>query len=334
MQHPTTAPETDSPLGVTTSRELANLLIIAVVVGLASLVLHPVFVMKILCFALFACAYNLVFGYGGLLAFGHAAFFGSASYATAYAMKVWQFTPEVAMALGVCAAAVLGVIIGWFAIKRQGLYFAMITLALAQIVYFYAVQARWTRGEDGIQTGPRGALFGIIDLNYTPAMYIFALVVFLFGFAVVYRTIHSPFGQALRAVRENEARVISLGYYPDRLKLQAFVLSAALSGLAGGLKCIVFQLASLDDVLFTTSGDALLMTLIGGVGTVWGPVFGAVVLVAMLNYLASFGAWVEVVQGAMFVTCVLVFRTGVVGMTHTMVTSALASRLLERKAQK
>ena len=198
MALPDAAFANTAPGGLTTSRELANLFIISAVVGLAAFVLHPVFVMKILCFALFACAYNLVFGYGGLLAFGHAAFYGSASYVTAYAAKSWNLTPEIAMTLGVLAATVLGVIIGWLAIKRQGLYFAMITLALAQIVYFYAVQARWTRGEDGIQTGPRGFLFGLIDLNYQPAMYVFALVVFLFGFAVIYRTIHSPFGQALR----------------------------------------------------------------------------------------------------------------------------------------
>jgi len=302
-----------SPRALMLRREIGNLVIIAVIAALAPLFFHQVLLMKILCFALFACAYNLVFGYGGLLAFGHAAFFGSAAYVTAYAVTLWKLTPETAMALGVLAATVLGAIIGWLAIKRQGLYFAMITLALSQIVYFYAVQARWTRGEDGIQTGPRGLLFGVIDLNYQPTMYVFSVVVFLFGFALVYRIIHSPFGQALRAARDNEPRLVSLGYFPDRLKLQAFVISAALSGLAGGLKAVVFQLASLEDVMFTTSGDALLMTLMGGIGTVWGPVFGAVLLVTMLNYLASFGAWVEVFQGAMFTGCVLVFRSGVVG---------------------
>lgn len=283
-------------------------------VGLAApFVLYPIFVMKVLCFALFACAYNLLFGYVGLLAFGHAAFFGGGAYVAAHAAKAWGVTPELAILAGTAVAALLGVVIGWLAIRRQGLYFAMITLALAQIVYFYAIQAGWTMGEDGIQTGPRGRLFGLIDLNDPMAMYFVTLFIFLLGFAVIHRTIRSPFGQALKAVRENEPRAISLGYNTNRLKSMAFVLSAGISGLAGSTKAIVFQLASLTDVFFSTSGDVLLMVLIGGIGTVLGPLLGAAALVTMLNYLASYGAWVFVIQGAIFVACVLFLRKGLVG---------------------
>lgn len=280
---------------------------------IAPFVLYPVFVMKILCFALFACAYNLLFGYVGLLAFGHAAFFGGGAYVAAHAAKAWGVNPEVAILGSTCAATLLGLVIGKLAIRRQGLYFAMITLALAQVLYFYAIQAGWTMGEDGIQTGPRGHLFGLIDLGNPLAMYFTTLAIFLAGFALIQRTIRSPLGQALKAVRENEPRAQSLGYDTDRLKLVAFVLSAGLSGLAGSTKAIVFQLASLTDVFFSTSGDVLLMVLIGGIGTVLGPVVGAVVLVTMLNYLSSYGAWVTVIQGAIFVACVLFFRQGLVG---------------------
>ncbi|HSV84221.1 MAG TPA: branched-chain amino acid ABC transporter permease [Ramlibacter sp.] len=293
--------------------ELKAFLVLLALGLVAPFVLYPIFVMKILCFALFACAYNLLFGYVGLLAFGHAAFFGGGAYVAAHAAKVWGATPEVALLAGSGVAALLGVLIGWLAIRRTGLYFAMITLALAQVVYFYALQAGWTMGEDGIQTGPRGMLFGVIDLNNPLAMYFVTLFIFLAGFAIIHRTIRSPFGQALKAVRENEARALSLGYNVDRLKLLAFILSATLAGLAGSTKAIVFQLASLTDVFFSTSGDVLLMVLIGGIGTVMGPVVGAAVLVTMLNYLARYGAWVTVIQGAIFVACVLFLRKGVVG---------------------
>ncbi|MCL4186281.1 MAG: branched-chain amino acid ABC transporter permease [Rhodobacteraceae bacterium] len=275
--------------------------------------IYPVFAMKILCFALFACAYNLVFGYGGLLAFGHAAFFGAAAYVTAHAAAVWGLPPELALLAGAAMAAGVGAIFGWLAIRRQGLYFAMITLALAQIVYFYAIQAPWTHGEDGIQSVPRGRLFGLVDLNDNLAMYFFVLAVFLTCFAFLARVVRSPYGQVLKAVRENERRAISLGYPTDRFKLIAFTLSATFAGVAGGLKAIVFQIASLADLHFMTSADALLMTLIGGVGTLLGPVVGAAIVVTMQREFAGFGAWVVVMQGAAFVLCVLFLRKGVVG---------------------
>ena len=274
---------------------------------------YPVFAMKMLCLALFASAYNIVFGYVGLLAFGHAAFYGSAAYVTAHAAAVWGLSPELAIVAGVAAATTLGAVFGWLAIRRQGLYFAMITLALAQLVYFYAVQASWTHGEDGIQSVPRGTLFGVVDLGEPLNMYFFVLAVFLAGFAAVYRIVRSPFGQVLKSIRENEDRAVSLGYSTDRHKLIAFTLSAMLAGLAGGTKALVFQIASLADLFFMTSADALLMTLIGGVGTLLGPVVGAVIVVTIQTQLASLGAWVIVVQGSAFVLCVLFLRKGVVG---------------------
>src|SRR5262245_52751944 len=280
---------------------------------LAPFVVYPVFLMKALCFALFACAFNLLIGYVGLLSFGHAVFLGSAGYATAHAAKVWGWPPELAIAGGTLAAAILGLLIGALAIRRQGIYFAMITLALAQMIYFFCLQAPSTHGEDGIQAVPRGTLLGLFDLRNTLTLYFVVLAIFLAGFLVIYRAIHSPFGQVLKAIRENEPRAVSLGYKPDQYKLIAFVLSAALSGLAGGTKAIVFQLASLTDVHWTMSGEVVLMTLLGGLGTVFGPVAGALVVVALENYLAQLGAWVTVVQGAIFVVCVLTFRRGVVG---------------------
>jgi len=274
---------------------------------------YPVFLMKALCFALFACAFNLLIGYVGLLSFGHAAFFGSAGYATAHAAKVWGFPPEFAILFGAAVAGLLGLIIGSVAIRRQGIYFAMITLALAQMIYFFSLQAKFTGGEDGIQAVPRGTLFGVLDLRNTLILYFVVLVIFLGGFLLIYRTIHSPMGQLLKAIRENEQRAISLGYNPDHYKLIAFVLSAALSGLAGGTKAIVFQLASLTDVHWSMSGEVVLMTLLGGLGTVFGPVAGAVIVATLENYLTQLGAWVTVVQGVIFVVCVLIFRRGVVG---------------------
>ena len=274
---------------------------------------YPVFLMKALCFGLFACAFNLLIGYVGLLSFGHAAYLGSAGYATAHAAKVWGWPPEAAIVAGVAVAAVLGLLIGVIAIRRQGIYFAMTTLALAQMIFFFCVQAPFTHGEDGIQGVPRGRLFGLLDLNQTLTLYFVVLAIFLIGFLVIYRAIHSPFGQVLKAIRENEPRALSLGYKADHYKLIAFVLSTALVGLAGATKALVFQLASLTDVHWTMSGEVVLMTLLGGLGTVFGPVVGAFIVIALENYLAQLGAWVTVVQGAIFVVCVLTFRRGVVG---------------------
>ena len=279
----------------------------------APLVFYPVFLMKALCFALFACAFNLLIGYVGLASFGHAAFFGWASYMTAYAVKWWGLPPIPGILLGTALAAVMGVVFGWLAVRRQGIYFAMVTLALAQMVYFVALEAKFTGGEDGIQAVPRGTLFGVVDLNGPLTMYYFVLAVFLVGFAIILRAINSPFGQVLKAIRENEPRAISLGYRTDHYKLLAFILSATLSGLAGATKSLVFQLASLTDVHWAISGDVLLMTLLGGIGTILGPVVGAILMVSMENYLAQFGSWVTVIQGVIFVICVLTFRRGVVG---------------------
>jgi branched-chain amino acid transport system permease protein len=287
--------------------------VMAAFFALAPLAIYPVFLMKVMCFALFACAFNLLIGYGGLLSFGHAMFLGMAGYVSAHAAKVWGLTPEIAIVSGTAAAAALGLAAGLIAIRRQGIYFAMITLALAQMVYFFCVQAPFTGGEDGIQAVPRGMLLGVVDLRNVWAMYALVAAVFIGGFLLISRIVHSPFGQVLKAIRENEARMLSLGYDTDRYKLLAFVLSAALSGAAGATKAIVFQLASLTDVHWTMSGEVVLMTLVGGLGTVFGPVVGALVIVAMANYLAQLGAWVTVVQGAIFVVCVLTFRRGIVG---------------------
>jgi branched-chain amino acid transport system permease protein len=276
-------------------------------------VVYPVFLMKALCFALFACAFNLLIGYVGLLSFGHALFFGWASYVSAHAAKVWALPPELAVVIGTATAAVLGIVAGWVAIRRQGIYFAMITLALAQMMYFFALRTKFTGGEDGIQAVPRGRLFGTFDLSDEKTMYFFVLAVVLAGFLLIFRIIDSPFGEVLKAIRENEQRAISLGYKTDRYKFVAFVLSAALAGLAGALKALVFQLASLTDVHWTMSGDVVLMTLLGGLGTVFGPAVGAFLIVGMQNYLATFGQWVLVIQGAIFVVCVLAFRRGIIG---------------------
>jgi branched-chain amino acid transport system permease protein len=255
----------------------------------------------------------LLIGFGGLLSFGHAMFLGTAGYVCAHAAKQWGFTPELAILTGTVASGLLGVFVGALAIRRQGIYFAMITLAIAQMIYFFYLQAPFTHGEDGIQSVPRGKLFGLLDLSNTLVMYYFVLVVFLGAFLLIYRVIHSPFGQVLKAIRENEARAISLGYDADRYKLLAFVLSATLAGLAGATKAIVFQLASLTDVHWTMSGEVVLMTLLGGMGTIFGPVVGAVVIIAMQFYLAELGAWVTIAQGIIFVVCVLAFRRGIVG---------------------
>lgn len=288
-------------------------------IGLAALLvaapfaLYPVFVMTVLCFALFACAFNLLLGYGGLLSFGHAAYFGMAAYAAGHAAKVWGVTPEVALLIGMATGAGLGLVFGALAIRRQGIYFSMITLALAQMAFFFCLQAQFTHGEDGIQAIPRGALFGLFDLSDDRALYVFVAVLFMAGLLAVFRIVHSPFGQVLKAIRENEPRAISLGYDAARYKLAVFVLSTTIAGLAGGMKALVFQLATLTDVHWTMSGEVVLMTLVGGVGTVFGPIVGSIVIVTMQNYLAHLGAWVTVVQGAIFVICVLAFREGIVG---------------------
>ncbi len=279
----------------------------------APFLLYPVFLMKVMCFALFACAFNLLLGYGGLLSFGHAAFFGSASYVSAHAAKVWGFTPELAILAGTLAGALLGVAIGALSIRRQGIYFAMVTLAFAQMIFFFSVQAPFTGGEDGIQAVPRGSLLGLLDLSPDRTLYYFVLAVVFFGLLLIYRIIHSPFGQVLKAIRENEPRAVSLGYRVNRYKLAVFVMSATLSGLAGATKAIVFQLASLTDVYWTMSGEVVLMTLLGGMGTVFGPLVGAAIIVTMQNYLATFGAWVTIIQGIIFVLGVLLFREGIVG---------------------
>jgi branched-chain amino acid transport system permease protein len=312
----------------------------------APLVIYPVFLMKVLCFALFACAFNLLVGYVGLLSFGHAMFFGFAAYIAAHLAKVgtvqlpvgipfvWRtwltiplppLTPELAILAGTLVAALLGLIVGLIAIRRQGIYFAMVTLALAQMVYFLCVQAPFTHGEDGIQAVPRAPLLGFFNVHNDFVFYYVVLAIFCAGFLIIYRTIHSPFGQVLKAIRENEARAISLGYAVDRFKLIAFVLSAALAGLAGSTKAMVFQLASLTDVQWQMSGEVVLMTLVGGLGTVFGPIVGAGIIISMQNYLATFGEWVLVIQGAIFVVTVLLFRRGIVGELM-----ALASRLGRR----
>jgi branched-chain amino acid transport system permease protein len=274
---------------------------------------YPIFLMKALCFAVFACAFNLLIGYVGLLSFGHALFFGWASYVSAHAAKEWGVPPELAIMAGTATGAVFGLVAGALAIRRQGIYFAMITLALAQMMYFFAIQAPFTHGEDGIQAVPRGKLFGLIDLADPMNMYFTVLGIFLGSFLFIYRIIHSPFGEVLKAIRENETRAISLGYKTDRYKLVAFVLSATFAGLAGATKAIVFQLASLTDVDWPMSGEVVLMTLVGGLGTVFGPVAGAFFMVTLETYLTQIGQWVFVVQGTIFVVCVLLFRRGIVG---------------------
>ena len=308
-----TAPPTmPGLLGFSRGQGIALILLVAFLLA-GPFVLYPVFLMKLLCFALFACAFNLLIGYVGLLSFGHAAFFGMGGYLAAHAAKVWGLTPEISILAGGVVGAVLGLLFGWLAIRRQGIYFAMITLALAQMVFFFCLQAPFTHGEDGIQSVPRGRLFGLIDLSPDMTMYWLVAAVFLIGFLLIHRIVHSPFGQVLKAIRENEPRATSLGYRADDYKLMAFVLSAALSGVAGGTKALVFGIATLTDVHWSMSGEVVLMTLLGGLGTLFGPVVGAAVIVAMQNYLAPFGAWVTVIQGAIFVVCVVAFRAGIVG---------------------
>jgi branched-chain amino acid transport system permease protein len=293
---------------------LTSTAIMAAALALAPMLgVYPVFLMKALCFALFACAFNLLIGFGGLLSFGHAMFLGMAGYVCAHAAKVWGMPPEFAILTGTLVAGLMGVVVGLLAIRRQGIYFAMITLALAQMVFFLCLQAPFTHGEDGIQSVPRGRMFGVLDLSNTLVMYYVVLAIFLGAFLFIYRIVHSPFGQVLKAIRENEPRAISLGYDAERYKLIAFILSATLAGLAGATKAIVFQLASLTDVHWTMSGEVVLMTLLGGMGTIFGPVVGAFTIIGLESYLADFGEWVKVITGVIFVICVLAFRRGIVG---------------------
>jgi len=274
---------------------------------------YDLFMMKVFCFAIFAASLNLLLGFAGLLSFGHAAFFGTGAYITAYVMKEWGLTPELGLICGVLCSTALGYVFGALAIRRQGIYFAMITLALAQVIYFLATQVPFTNGEDGIQGVPRGKFLGLIELSSSTHMYYFALIVFILAFFMIKRIVSSPFGQVMKSIRENEPRAISLGYDVNRYKLIAFTLSAGLAGLGGGLKSLVLQLASLSDVFWHTSGEAVLMTILGGIGTLWGPVAGAAVIINLQNYLANLGGWSTIATGAIFVICVLVFRRGIIG---------------------
>ena len=297
-------------LGTRSEWVYAALLLIGLI---APFVVYPVFAMNVLCLALFASAFNLLLGYTGLLSFGHAAFLGTGAYLTGWAMRDGGLPVELAIAVGTGAATLLGVIFGGLAIRRAGIYFAMITLGFAQMIYFLIVQMPWTGGEDGLQGVPRGRALGLLSLSDRYVMYYFVLAAFLFGFWLIHRTIHSPFGQVLRAIRENEPRALSLGYDVKRYKLVAFVISAGVSGLAGSLKVLVLQFASLSDVHWHRSGEVVLMTLLGGMGTVLGPTVGALLVIALENYLAEVGSWVTVITGAVFVACVLSFRRGIVG---------------------
>ena len=291
---------------------IAFLVLLALII-FCPFTLYPVFLMNVLCFALLASAFNLLIGYVGLMSFGHAAYFGMGAYVSAFVAKEWGFTPELAVLAGGLTGGLLGVVFGWIAIRRQGIYFAMITLALAQMNYFFCLQAPFTHGEDGIQQVPRGKLFGLISLQPDISMYVFIAVLFLFFFLLIHRIVHSPFGQVLKAIRENEPRATSLGYRTDDYKLIAFIISCFIAGIAGGAKALVFGIATLTDVNFATSGEIVLMTLVGGMGTIFGPAVGALVLKAAENYLAGIGSWVTVVQGCIFVVCVLAFRRGVIG---------------------
>jgi len=295
------------------SVQTAFLIIGLLLLLLAPFFFYPIFLMKLLCFALFACAFNLLLGYTGLLSFGHATFFGGAAYFTAYTVKSWGFPPELGILVGVAGAAFLGLVMGFFAIRRQGIYFAMITLALSQMFFFFCLQAKFTEGEDGIQSVPRGHLFGFIDLSSSTNMYYFVLAVFLIGLLIIWRFINSPFGMILKSIRENEQRAISLGYSVARYKLGAFVMSAALAGLAGSVKALVFQFATLTDVAWQMSGEVILMTLLGGIGTLIGPVFGAGLVVTLQNYLATSEFPVTIITGVVFMICVLIFRRGIIG---------------------
>ncbi len=307
-------PEARPPLAGEPRQYLVPILAMAALLIVAPAFIYPVFLMKVLCFALFAVSFNLLIGFVGLGSFGHAMFLGLAGYVTGHVARNWGWPPEFAILGGTAAAAALGLVTGVLAVRRQKIYFAMVTLAFAEMVYFFCVQAPFTGGEDGMQQIPQGKLFELIDLAQTMPLYYVVLCIFLLGFLIAFRTINSPFGQVLKAIRENEPRAISLGYNPDRYKLLIFVISAALAGLAGSMKAIVFQIASLQDVYHSTSGDVILMALVGGLGTIFGPLVGAFAIVGMQQYLAPLGQWVVVVQGVIFVVCVLTFRQGIIGL--------------------
>jgi branched-chain amino acid transport system permease protein len=308
---------TDDTLPITPRAMRDEMIVFGIMAVLLAIVpftgIYPFFVMQALCFALVACAFNLLIGYGGLLSFGHAMFLGTAGYCAAHALKVWNLPPELGIVVGTAAACVLAIITGFVSIRRQGIYFSMITLALSQLLYFIYLQAPFTHGEDGIQGIPQGHLFGIFDLSKPTVLYYVVLAGFLAAFLLIYRTINSPFGEVLKSIRENEQRAISLGYKTDHYKWLAFVLSGTLAGFAGALKVFVAQNASLTDVHWSQSGEIVLMTLVGGLGTIFGPVVGAFIITGMQQYLASFGQWVTVIQGVIFVACVLLFRRGIVG---------------------
>jgi len=300
-------------MSVATGKYTALALIAVFLLTAPFLGFYPIFLMKLLCFALFATAFNLVLGFVGLLSFGHAAFFGMAAYFTGHIVKEWVFPTEIGILLGALGAGALGFVVASLATRRSGIYFAMITLALAQMVYFFCLQAPFTHGEDGIQGIPRGTFLGIVDLSQTLNMYYFVVGVTAIGFFIIYRTVNSPFGEVLKAIRENETRVLSLGYHVTGFKIAAFTISATIAGLAGATKTIVFQSATLTDVHWQMSGEVVLMTLLGGMGTIFGPAAGAVVVVALQNYLAGLGAWITIITGAIFVACVLTFRRGIIG---------------------
>lgn len=303
-----------APLTMRVTRpEIVAFIAMLIIFAIGPLFVYPILLMQIMCFAMFACAFNLLIGHVGLLSFGHALFFGWASYLTAYVAKDWGLPPEVAIIIGTAAAALLGFIVGLLAIRRQGIYFAMVTLALAQMMYFAAVRLSFTGGEDGIQSVPRGRMFGVIDLSNPTLLYAVVFLIFIGTFLLIYRIVHSPFGEVLKAIRENESRAISLGYKTEQYKFFAFVLCAALSGLAGSTKAIVLQIASLTDVSWHMSGEIVLICLVGGLGTIFGPVVGAFVILPLQNSLSWMGEWVPGVQGVIFVVCVLVFRRGFIG---------------------
>jgi branched-chain amino acid transport system permease protein len=320
-----------------TGRQGATALGLALLVVLGLVLpffVYPVFLMKALCLSLFACAFNLLLGYAGLLSFGHAAFFGGSAYICAHAAKVWGLPTELALLAGTAAGALLGAIYGILAVRQRGIYLAMITFALAQMVYFIAVQAPFTGGEDGIQAIPRGTFLGTINLTPSLNMYYFVLGVFVLSLLLIYRVVHSPFGQVLRSMRDNEQRAISLGYRPSHYKVMAFTISGALSGLAGGMKTLVLGIATLGDVYWHGNGEVILMTVLGGLGTFFGPVVGAFVVVAIQNYLAQFGAWVTIIQGLTFVVVVMAFRRGLVGELGPLISRPLTRGLEARSLRK
>ena len=325
------------------NRQFLGYAVLAIVVAILPFIgVYPIFAMKIMCYALFACAFNLLLGFTGLLSFGHAAFLGSAAYATGHALKVWGFPTEIGLLFGVAVAGLLGLAMGAIAIRRSGIYFAMITLALSQMVFFFFLQAKFTGGEDGLQSVPRGTLFGLIDLSKDLNLYYVVMAIFVIGYFIIWRAVNSPFGQVLQALRENEPRAISLGYDVDRFKLLAFVLSAALAGLAGATKTLVFVSATLSDATWQMSGLVILMTLIGGLGTLTGPILGAFIVVLMENKVGDFGQmmanltgvdWflrlgesVTIVIGLIFVICVLAFRRGIIGEIGALIEKRRAAR--------